>query len=179
MDPPTWDNRLMRWCLVAVIVLLSSACGTTSNNAGTETESSSTTLTEDGFRVVEVEMSDSKFNPNEFTVKVGESVTFRLHNVGALQHEAVIGDAAYQAKHAEMMKSMTSVPEVSMVPGIGLNVISRAHPGMGDPNAVTVAPGATGEVAFTFAKPTTLLIGCHEPGHYEAGMVATITVLPR
>lgn len=47
----------------------------------------------------------------------------------------------------------------------------------GDGQAIEVAPGATGDLTYTFDEPGTLLLGCHEPGHYEAGMVATIVVV--
>lgn len=51
-----------------------------------------------------------------------------------------------------------------------------AHPGMSAANVVSVEPGATGEITFTFAKVGTLLMGCHETGHYAAGMVGTINI---
>jgi len=51
-----------------------------------------------------------------------------------------------------------------------------AHPGMGLPNVISVEPGRTGTITFQFAKPTTLLMQCHEPGHLEGGMTATITI---
>ena len=38
------------------------------------------------------------------------------------------------------------------------------------------SPGATGELVYTFTRPGTVLIGCHEPGHYALGMRAVITV---
>jgi len=42
--------------------------------------------------------------------------------------------------------------------------------------SIFVAPGATGELVYTFTRPGTVLIGCHEPGHYALGMRAVITV---
>ena len=42
--------------------------------------------------------------------------------------------------------------------------------------AVEVAPGETATLVYTFDEPGTLLIGCHVPGHYAAGMKGTITV---
>jgi uncharacterized cupredoxin-like copper-binding protein len=42
--------------------------------------------------------------------------------------------------------------------------------------AVTVEPGKTRSITTMFDETGTVLIGCHEPGHWEAGMKATITV---
>ena len=42
----------------------------------------------------------------------------------------------------------------------------------GHDNAVSVKPGKTGSLTMTFAEAGTLIVGCHEPGHYAAGMRA-------
>jgi uncharacterized cupredoxin-like copper-binding protein len=42
---------------------------------------------------------------------------------------------------------------------------------------VSVEPGQTETFDYTFDHADEeMLAGCHEPGHYEAGMVATIAV---
>lgn len=41
---------------------------------------------------------------------------------------------------------------------------------------ISVDPGRTQSFEYTFGAPGELLAGCHEPGHYDAGMVAKITV---
>ena len=43
-------------------------------------------------------------------------------------------------------------------------------------NNVTVASGETKELTWAFTEPGTVLIGCHQPGHYAAGMKGQITV---
>ncbi len=43
-----------------------------------------------------------------------------------------------------------------------------------DNDIVTVEPGQTGSITTTFGESDSLMIGCHEPGHWEAGMKATI-----
>jgi uncharacterized cupredoxin-like copper-binding protein len=43
-------------------------------------------------------------------------------------------------------------------------------------NTVTVAAGETKELTWAFTEPGTVLIGCHQPGHYDAGMKGQITV---
>ena len=45
------------------------------------------------------------------------------------------------------------------------------------PDGMAVEPGETESFEYTFPDATApLLAGCHEPGHYEGGMVANITV---
>jgi len=48
--------------------------------------------------------------------------------------------------------------------------------GMQMSNMVEVAPGETGELVHTCDKDGEVLIGCHQPGHYVAGMKATVSV---
>jgi uncharacterized cupredoxin-like copper-binding protein len=43
-------------------------------------------------------------------------------------------------------------------------------------NAVTVKPGETGSFTYTFTTPGSLIIGCHEKGHYAAGMKIVVNV---
>jgi uncharacterized cupredoxin-like copper-binding protein len=45
-----------------------------------------------------------------------------------------------------------------------------------EPNAMTINPGETNELTWHFTEPGTVLIGCHQVGHYAGGMKATITV---
>lgn len=135
-------------------------------------------------RVVVITMKDDSFTPTSFTAKVNETVRFRFVNVGEKRHEAVIGDQAYQDAHALMMESMTTVPVSAAPAAYGATASggqlashrTRMHPGMTDPNAVSVEPGETGEIVYSFAKRADLLIACHEPGHLMAGMVAPLTV---
>ena len=42
--------------------------------------------------------------------------------------------------------------------------------------SVLVAPGESAEITYTFDETGDVLLGCHQPGHYDGGMVATITV---
>ncbi|MEA2026476.1 MAG: plastocyanin/azurin family copper-binding protein [Chloroflexota bacterium] len=43
---------------------------------------------------------------------------------------------------------------------------------------MSLEPGVSVEVVATFDEAGEMLIGCHVPGHWEAGMRGTITVLP-
>jgi uncharacterized cupredoxin-like copper-binding protein len=48
--------------------------------------------------------------------------------------------------------------------------------GSGDDNKITVEPGETGDLTYRFDEAGTYEIGCHEPGHYAAGMKLTVNV---
>jgi uncharacterized cupredoxin-like copper-binding protein len=45
-----------------------------------------------------------------------------------------------------------------------------------DASGTTVAPGQTVTLTHTFTEAGTTMIGCHEPGHYQAGMRLTVRV---
>lgn len=109
-------------------------------------------------RVIEVSMTDMAFTPSTVAVAAGETVTFRFRNAGAVVHEALIGDDAAQAEHAAGMAKMADGHD-------------HDHSG-----AASVAPGKTATLTKTFATAGTLVLGCHQPGHWEAGMKASITV---
>lgn len=115
----------------------------------------------DADRTIEIEMLDSlRFEPETVDVQVGETITFALTNSGEIVHEFLIGDEEYQQEHAEEMAEMNG-----------------GTMGHGDrPNGIELDPGETGELTWTFTEEGELLYGCHEPGHYEGGMVGTINV---
>jgi uncharacterized cupredoxin-like copper-binding protein len=107
--------------------------------------------------LIEVELQDAmKIVPDPIDVPAGVPVTFVVHNSGTVEHEFVIGDEDVQAEH-----------EAEMAEG-----------GMGhdEPNAILVEPGQTKELVYTFEAAGETLAGCHVPGHYPAGMRATIRV---
>ncbi|MDQ4142952.1 MAG: cupredoxin domain-containing protein [Actinomycetota bacterium] len=109
-------------------------------------------------RTAEIEMVDNAFRPSELTVARGQTVNFRFKNNGTLPHDAFIGDAEAQKEHGETMRSG-----------------SGGHAGHGS-EGLTVAPGQTGELTYTFDEAGQIEIGCHQPGHYESGMKVTVNV---
>jgi uncharacterized cupredoxin-like copper-binding protein len=109
-------------------------------------------------RTVEVTMSDSmRFTPSEIPARAGETVRFFVKNMGRVRHEMVMGTMADLKAHAAEMQKM---------PGM-------AH---AEPNMITVAPGAVGELVWTFDRAGTVDFACTIPGHLEAGMVGKVTV---
>ncbi len=160
------STRLGTLILVIVLSLVAAACG------GSDTESS-TTLTNgesdysfgspaeaaDADRTIEITASDNlTFNPSEITVTPGETITFRVVNEGEIPHDFTLGDEAKQDEHEEEMAEMDgmTMPDES--------------------NAIQVAAGETREITWRFMDNGVVLIGCHQPGHYDAGMRGEITI---
>ncbi len=117
--------------------------------------------------VVEVVMTDMAFSPPSIDVDAGDTITFVFRNDGAVRHEAVFGTLAEQeTHHAEMAERDTSHSDMDR--GSTPHDETELH-------AVVVEPGATAEVTHTFTDASTV-VGCHEPGHWEAGMRLDIDV---
>jgi uncharacterized cupredoxin-like copper-binding protein len=116
----------------------------------------------DADRTIDIDANnDLTFDPASVTVSEGETITFRITNTGSLEHDFFLGDEdAQEAHEAEMMEMMESGEEME-------------H---SDPNAVDVPAGETVELTWHFTEPSTVLFGCHEPGHYAAGMTGTLSV---
>ncbi|WP_370327605.1 plastocyanin/azurin family copper-binding protein [Euzebya sp.] len=111
-------------------------------------------------RTIEIEADDDfTFDPAEVEVEAGETVTFSVTNVGQLEHDFTLGDAETQQAHEEEMAEMDDMDH-----------------GAAEPNALTIPPGETVETTWTFTQPGEILIGCHVPGHYDAGMRGTVTI---
>lgn len=136
-------------CL-AVLMLVAS-CGSDDDSASSPPGDSSA-------RTVEIEMRDIEFSPTTVDVEEGETIQFLFRNSGEVAHEAYIGDATAQEDHADEMESMSGMEHGD------------------DSEVLTVEPGDTGELLYTFDEAGPVQIGCHEPGHFEAGMVLDVDV---
>ena len=123
---------------VFVFALVLSACG----GGGPSTE-------------FDVTMTDFQFEPMEFTVPAGQTITVNATNNGAVEHEFVI-----------------------------FNLGTDAGESFGDEDEeniyweVEVFPGETSTTTFTApSEPGTYSVTCGIEGHLEAGMNATLTVV--
>jgi uncharacterized cupredoxin-like copper-binding protein len=112
-------------------------------------------------RTVSIDMSDKmRFTPAELDVKQGDTVRFVVKNSGKVMHEMVLGTKKDLAGHAELMKKYPSMEHE-------------------EDYMVHVAPGKTGEIVWQFTKAGEFHFGCLVPGHFEAGMVGRVRVLPK
>jgi uncharacterized cupredoxin-like copper-binding protein len=103
---------------------------------------------------VEIRIHYSHFEPSAISVPHGVPVTFVLVNEDPIDHEWLLGDAAFQERHRTGTEAHHSAR----------------------PNEISIDPMATVETTITFDKPQTLQYICHLPGHEEYGMVGTLTV---
>lgn len=116
----------------------------------------------DADRVVEIIANDDfSFDPDEITVSLGEVITFRVVNGGPLIHDFTLGDEATQQEHEAEMAEMAESGEM------------MRHD---ESNTMSIGPGETNELTWHFTETGSVLIGCHEVGHYDSGMKATITI---
>ena len=121
-------------------------------------------------RTIEVTMTDMAFTPSQLDVTDGETVTFVFRNDGAVRHEAVIGTSAEQEAHHTEMAEMGDAHD-------GMEGGTMPHgEETTEMHSVVVEPGDTLEMTHTFESDGPLMIGCHEPGHWEAGMKMDIDV---
>jgi len=85
----------------------------------------------------------SRFEPNRIEVPAGVPVTFTLVNDDPIEHEWLVGDAAFHARHR-----------------------TGTEPVHGDrPDEVSLPPLATRTTTLSFATPGELTFICHFPGH--------------
>lgn len=112
-------------------------------------------------RTINITMSETKdgkmiFTPASFKARDGETLRIKFLNKGETDHEFVMDSLDAILEHKAVMEKF---PEMEHA----------------DPNAIRLAPGARGEIIWTF-KAGTFAFGCLIPGHYEAGMKGDITV---
>lgn len=96
----------------------------------------------------------SHFEETALTVPHGVPVTFVLVNEDPIEHEWLIGDAAFHERHRHG---------------------TEAHHGA-RPNEISLKPLETVQTTLVFDQPGTLQYICHLPGHEAYGMVGTLTV---
>ena len=149
--------RLYQLPLIAAIAVLLAACsgGSASTTAPSAVTASPVAGSSATAVEVIVKLTDAlKMEPASISVKAGVPVRFVVTNSGATDHEFFLGDEAAQAGHGNEMSG-------------GMN---------DDPAGIGLKAGETKTLEYTFAKAGSYLAGCHVSGHYEAGMMATITV---
>ncbi len=96
----------------------------------------------------------SHFEPTKIEVPLGVPVTFTVVNDDPIDHEWLLGDEAFHARHR-----------------LG------TEPVHGDrPNEISLPPLTTKVTTITFERPGELKFICHFPGHEAYGMVGVVIV---
>jgi uncharacterized cupredoxin-like copper-binding protein len=112
-------------------------------------------------RTIRVDVDDHlRYKPGEITVRQNETVRFEVTNSGRQTHGLALGTLAQLKEHARAART-----DPDMQPD--------------DVHTVRVPPGATGTLVWQFTQPGTFNYGCLMPGHFEAGMIGKIHVVPK
>ena len=114
-------------------------------------------------RIVELSMEGMRFIPDRIEVKQGELVAFVVTNPNDIGHEVFIGSEADQMAHRARHMAVPSADQAG-VPHMGYGIFLPPH--------------GTGVVSYRFDTSGAIMLGCHLPGHWEAGMKALVTVKP-
>ena len=118
--------------------------------------------------VVEVTMKEFTFSPRTISVRAGETVTLKLTNLGALEHEFMAGRAPVPSRGYTEDWLKRAVPALA----------SHTHPGeehVGEGIRVSADWGNQVTLVVPEEKGT-FEFGCFIAGHYEAGMKGSIVV---
>lgn len=111
-------------------------------------------------RTIQIRMTDDmRFTPDRIQVRQGETIRFVVRNQGKMLHEMVLGTRAALDEHAALMVKF---------------------PGMehDEPHMTHVKAGSRQEIVWNFNRAGEFHYACLIAGHYQAGMVGTIIVVP-
>jgi len=131
-------------------------------------------------RTIEIKMYDNYFEPNVLNIKKGETIKFIVKNYGELVHEFNIATKEMHIKHQpEMMKMVEH--EILLADRIDKEKMkemakkdhSMAH---SHSNSVLLEPNEIGEIIWKFSTTANLEAACNVPGHYQDGMIATVSL---
>jgi uncharacterized cupredoxin-like copper-binding protein len=103
---------------------------------------------------VEILIHYSHFTPAEMTVPHGVPVTFVLVNEDPIDHEWLIGDAAFHERH----RNGTEPVHGERLDEVSVRALSSA------------------QTTLTFDQPGDVIFICHFPGHESYGMVGVLHV---
>lgn len=111
-------------------------------------------------RSITITMTDQmRFSPDKLQIKQGETVKFIIKNQGKMLHEMVIGTKKELDAHAAVMVKFPNMEH-------------------DEPYMAHVAPGKRGSITWHFNQAGEFAFACLIAGHYQAGMVGTISVAP-
>ena len=125
----------------------------------TETISSSYVQMIDGIQIVTIHAKEFKFIPSEININIGKT-KFVMINDGIAEHELVVYDIS---KKDIVDKAELAEDEVTIEKNI-LFEIEEVH------------SGESGETDVLNLHEGSYVMGCHVPGHYEAGMTGIIEI---
>lgn len=127
-----------------------------------------------------IEMSEYAYTPSEVNLRVGDQVTLKLVNKGALEHEIMIGREMVTENGRPNGYESDMFTTAGVEPMVSGGEMSHSHEHEG--HMVVVAPGKEATMAFTV---TDKMVGEWEMGcfllsgvHYDSGMKGKVVVTP-
>ncbi len=131
-------------------------------------------------RTIEVKMYDNYYEPNVFKIKKGETVKFKVKNLGELVHEFNIANPMMHIKHQPEMELMVE-NEILLGDRIDKDKMQKMAAmdksmGHSHSNSVLLAPKEEGTLIWKFENAVNIEIACNVPGHYQAGMIAAVNL---
>ena len=131
-------------------------------------------------RTIEVKMYDNYYEPNTFKIKKGETVKFKVKNLGELVHEFNIANPIMHVKHQPEMELMVE-NEILLGDRIDKDKMQKMAAmdksmGHSHSNSVLLAPKEEGTLIWKFENAVNIEIACNVPGHYQAGMIAAVNL---
>ena len=115
----------------------------------------------DADRTIMITARDTmRFEPQNLSIKAGETIRFVVNNTGQLPHSFTLGATEAQQEHEEEMQGMP----MEMMAGHMKD----------EPTGMVVQPGQTDSITWHFSGNMQLEFACHMPGHYQAGMKGLI-----
>ena len=131
-------------------------------------------------RTIEVKMYDNYYEPNTFKIKKGETVKFKVKNLGELVHEFNIANPMMHVQHQPEMELMVE-NEILLGDRIDKDKMQKMAAmdksmGHSHSNSVLLAPKEEGTLIWKFENAVNIEIACNVPGHYQAGMIAAVNL---
>jgi uncharacterized cupredoxin-like copper-binding protein len=114
--------------------------------------------------IIHMSIEGYHFIPDDIVVHEGETVRFMITNQTDRAHELFIGTPAEQEADEARHQGASPMEQPNM-----------SHYGYG----IYLPAYGAGEFEYHFTVANGIMIGCHLPGHWAAGMRASITVLTK
>jgi uncharacterized cupredoxin-like copper-binding protein len=114
---------------------------------------------------VDIEMREFGYSCSLPTIEQGTTLALRFTNVGIVEHEAVVGSLAEQHDAEVQMAEMAAMVEMGLMDS-GHEVQGGGH----STPAINVPAGESLTLVVELDEPGEMMIGCHVPGHWAAGM---------
>jgi uncharacterized cupredoxin-like copper-binding protein len=148
----------MRRCVGIVAagsIGLTALVGCSVNGGGSGTDQNPT--------IIPMSIEDYHFVPDHIVVQEGQTVRFVITNPTDRAHELFIGTPAEQDADEAHHRGASPMEQPNMS-RYGYGIYLPAY--------------GTGEFEYHFTVANGIMIGCHLPGHWAAGMKASISVAP-